>query len=206
MAALGNHGGFIALEGPDGVGKTTQVELLVASLRRAGHSVLQTREPGGTDLGEALREVLIGSSGISAESELLILQAARAEHLDKVILPALREGSVVVTDRYVGSSLAYQGHARGLGFDRVMASFHLIEEARLPDLTILLDAEDPLEAFSFDEGDLYESEGLTFWGRVRDGYREAAALFGWTVIEASGTVEEVARSVGGAVRSMGVVA
>lgn len=185
------QGLFVVLEGPDGVGKSTQVARIGASLESAGQSVLITREPGGTALGEALREVLISSNRTHPMAELFILQAARVQHYTEVIGPALGRGETVICDRYVGSSIAYQGIAKGLGVNVVMESFALATVLRLPDLTICLDAEAPHPTFVFSSHDMFEKEGMVLWQRVRTAYREAAAAFGWRIEDATADPGEV---------------
>lgn len=189
------RGLFVALEGPDGVGKSTQVARIGASLKAAGQPVLITREPGGTPLGEALREVLISSSQVHPMAELYILQAARIQHYTEVIGPALKRGETVICDRYLGSSIAYQGIAKGLGIDVVMESFALAAVLELPDLTVCLDAEAPHSAFVFSTQDIFEREGMILWQKVRAAYCEAADVFGWRVENASADPEEVTKRV-----------
>ena len=133
-------GRFIALEGVDGCGKSTQAALLAAALRRAGHRVVETREPGGTALGEAVRGIVLGSDDdMSPMAEALLFAASRAQHVAQVIRPALSAGAWVVCDRFVDSSLAYQGAARGLGIDAVWAVNAPAVDGCLPDLAIVLD-------------------------------------------------------------------
>ena len=114
-------GAFVVFEGGDGAGKSTQCRLLADALRARGHEVVVTREPGGTPIGEAIREVLLGagSDGMAARTEALLFAAARAEHAAALIRPAVARGAVVISDRYLDSSVAYQGAARGLGEDRI---------------------------------------------------------------------------------------
>jgi dTMP kinase len=128
---------FITFEGLDGSGKTTQTELLAAAIRETGREVVTTREPGGTPLGEELRAVLLNYETTSW-AEAALFAAARAELVERVIAPALERGAVVVCDRYLDSSLAYQGIGRGLGVDRVLELNLLVIRGRLPDRTYLL--------------------------------------------------------------------
>src|SRR5437016_1376301 len=136
---------FITFEGLDGSGKSTQAELLAEAIRDAGRDVVTTREPGGTPLGERVRELLLTGNGISPWAEAALFAAARAELVDEVIGPALERGAVVVCDRYLDSSLAYQGVARGLGVERVLQLNLPAIGERLPDRTFLLEI-DPDES------------------------------------------------------------
>lgn len=190
---LGHHGFFIALEGPDGVGKSTQVRLLAKEVVGYGREVILTREPGGTPLGESLRELLLGKTDIDTWSEALLMAAARAEHLSGVILPAMAEGKVVICDRFVGSSLAYQGYGRGLGWERVLELYMMTPGAILPDLTILLDAPSPLVAASMSQADRFEAEGHEFWQRVREGFLSLATEMMWEVVDGRSAVPAVSR-------------
>ena len=142
----GLPGLFIALEGGDGAGKSTQVSLLCAALETAGAAVVRTREPGGTPIGEELRRLVLehGNGEIDARTEALMFAASRAAHVEQVILPALRRGDVVVCDRYLDSSVAYQGAGRGLGAEAVRSVNLWATDGLLPDLTVLLDV-DPAE-------------------------------------------------------------
>ncbi|MEE1622036.1 dTMP kinase [Zafaria sp. Z1313] len=132
---------FIVFEGGDGAGKSTQAALLAASLESAGRTVLRTREPGGTPIGEKLRSLILdhGHGTVDARTEALMFAASRAAHVEQVIRPALAAGTVVVCDRYVDSSVAYQGVGRGLGTDEVLAVNRWATDGLLPDLTVLLD-------------------------------------------------------------------
>src|SRR5919201_5633616 len=129
---------FITFEGLDGSGKSTQVELLAEAIRETGREVVTTREPGGTPLGEQIREVILNGADASAWAEAALFAAARAELVERVIAPALERGAVVVCDRYLDSSLAYQGIARGLGIDRILQLNLPAIHDHLPDRTYLL--------------------------------------------------------------------
>ena len=129
---------FVTLEGPDGSGKSTQAELLRASLVAEGREVVLTREPGGTELGERIRELVLDGGEMSAWAEAALFAASRAQHVDRVIGPALGRVADVVCDRYVDSSLAYQGIARGLGVDEVLDLNLRVTGGLLPDATVLL--------------------------------------------------------------------
>ena len=169
---------FVTFEGLDGSGKTTQVRLLRQAVEREGGDVIATREPGGTPLGESLRGLLLHSEDVSPWAEAALFAAARAELVHRVIRPALERGADVLCDRYVDSSLAYQGIARGLGVERVLELNLAAVEGLLPDRTFVL-ALDPgasLERLG-DRRDRIEREGGGFRERVAEAYRELAQLF-----------------------------
>jgi dTMP kinase len=178
-------GRFITFEGIEGSGKTTHVKILADRLREAGREVLVTREPGGTALGDAVRQIVqADDSGdpISAESELLLFAASRAQLVRSVILPALGRGEIVLSDRFLDSTTAYQGTARGLDGDMVAAVNLLACGDAVPDVTILLDLDVPsglarLHERNRERGahdDRIEKEAGDFHQRVRDGYLELA--------------------------------
>ena len=188
----------MTFEGLDGSGTTTQTELLRQHLEQAGREVVLTREPGGTELGERVRELVLGDTQISPWAEAALFAAARAELVSEVIQPALKRGADVVCDRYLDSSLAYQGIARGLGVDRVLALNLDAIRGTLPDVTFLLTV-DPEEARrrSGPPGDRIEREGDEFLRQVDAAYRELAGIFAGriTVVVASKPVDEVAKEV-----------
>jgi dTMP kinase len=169
---------FVTFEGIDGSGKTTQVRLLVQELERRGREVVSTREPGGTALGEGIRDLVLHGVDMTGWAEAALYAAARAELVAEVIVPALDRGATVVSDRYVDSSLAYQGSGRGLGFDRVLELNLNAVSGLLPERTFLLavDAETAAARGSA-EPDRIEREGVEFMQRVDDAYRELAAIF-----------------------------
>lgn len=191
---------FVTFEGIDGSGKTTQVELLRAELERRGHEVVATREPGGTELGEGIRQLVLHGVDMAPWAEACLYAAARAELVAEVIVPALDRGADVVCDRYVDSSLAYQGGARGLGLDRVLELNLSAVSGLLPDRTFLLalDAEEALARASATP-DRIEREGLEFMRAVDAAYRELAAVFGQRVVvlDATRQPEETAREIRG---------
>jgi dTMP kinase len=169
---------FITFEGLDGSGKTTQAELLTESLRGEGRDVLATREPGGTPLGEEVRRLLLEGVEMSAWAEAALFAAARAELADTVISPALAAGRDVVCDRYLDSSLAYQGIARGLGVERVLQLNLDATEGLLPDRTFLVLVDPEIAAERGDVGrDRIEREGLELQRKVDSAYRELASMF-----------------------------
>ncbi|HEU5066206.1 MAG TPA: dTMP kinase [Gaiellaceae bacterium] len=189
---------FVTFEGLDGSGTTTQTELLREYLQQAGRDVVATREPGGTELGEKVRELVLGGTEISPWAEAALFAAARAELVAEVIRPALERGKDVVCDRYLDSSLAYQGLARGLGVDRVLALNIDAIRGILPDMTFLL-LLDPDEARkrSGPPADRIEREGEDFLRAVDKAYRELGSIFAGRIvtIEASRPVDEVAKEV-----------
>jgi dTMP kinase len=189
---------FVTFEGLDGSGTTTQSELLRQHFEEAGRDVVLTREPGGTELGERVRELVLGGLEISPWAEAALFAAARAELVAEVIQPALERGADVVCDRYLDSSLAYQGIARGLGVDRVLALNVNAIRGILPDVTFLL-LVDPEEAQrrSGPPEDRIEREGDTFLREVDKAYRELGSAFAGriTTIDGSRSADEVAKEV-----------
>jgi dTMP kinase len=168
---------FITFEGLDGSGKTTQAELLAESLRGEGRDVLATREPGGTPLGEEVRRLLLEGVEMSAWAEAALFAAARAELADMVISPALAAGRDVVCDRYLDSSLAYQGIARGLGVERVLQLNLNATDGLLPDRTFLVLVDPETAAERSSGSDRIEREGLELQQKVDSAYRELASMF-----------------------------
>jgi dTMP kinase len=189
---------FVTFEGLDGSGKSTQAELLAAHLEAEGRDVVVTREPGGTELGEKVRELVLGRTKISPWAEAGLFAAARAELVSEVIGPALEGGADVVCDRYLDSSLAYQGIARGLGVDRVLALNIDAIRGILPDVTFLL-LVDPDEAAkrSGSASDRIEREGLEFLRAVDKAYRELGSIFGGRIVTIDGSkpTDEIAKEV-----------
>ncbi|MBV8480596.1 MAG: dTMP kinase [Actinobacteria bacterium] len=168
---------FVTFEGVDGSGKSTQAELLRDALVAEGRDVVLTREPGGTELGEAARELVLNGPEMSPWAETALFAAARAELVARVILPALGRGSDVISDRYVDSSLAYQGIARGIGIEPVLdLNLHVVQ-GLMPDLTVLLLVDLELAAVRSGATDRLEREGADFRARVDSAYRQLAARF-----------------------------
>lgn len=177
----------MTFEGIDGSGKTTQVQLLREYLVGQGTEVVATREPGGTALGEGIRQLVLHGVDMTAWAEAALYAAARAELVAEVILPALERGATVISDRYVDSSLAYQGSARGLGLDRVLELNLNAVSGLLPETTFLLavDAETAAKRASH-KPDRIEREGVDFMRRVDEAYRELAAVFANRVVVLDG--------------------
>ncbi|MCK6212446.1 dTMP kinase [Georgenia sp. EYE_87] len=168
-ADLAHRGCFVSFEGGDGAGKTTQRDLLGEWLGGLGHEVVLTREPGGTALGQVLRDAVLHGEDLDPRTEALLYATDRAHHVHRLVRPALARGAVVVTDRYLDSSVAYQGAARELGDDEIRALSLWATEGLLPDLTVLLDL-DPAVAAGRRTGapDRLERESLVFHTRVRE--------------------------------------
>jgi dTMP kinase len=195
---------FVTFEGIDGSGKSTQVDLLKQALEAEGRTVVATREPGGTQLGEHLRELLLAGPEMTPWAEAALFAAARSELVEEVIRPALEAGSDVVCDRYIDSSLAYQGIARGLGVDRVLQLNLEATRGLLPDRTFLLLVE-PARAAERPAAapDRIESFAGDFMARVDTAYRELAALFPRRIDALDGTLPatELAEMIHGRVRT-----
>lgn len=188
----------MTFEGLDGSGTTTQTELLREHLAGLGRDVVATREPGGTELGERIRELVLGGTEISPWAEAALFASARAELVAEVIQPALERGADVVCDRYLDSSLAYQGLARGLGVDRVLALNIDAIRGVLPDVTFLLLLDpDVARERSGPPADRIEREGDDFLRAVDKAYRELGSIFAGRIvtIDASRAVDEVAKEV-----------
>jgi dTMP kinase len=200
---------FITLEGGDGSGKSTQAELLAAWVTEAGLSVVRTREPGGTDLGVELREIVLHRRGdISPRAEALLYAADRAHHIATKVRPALERGDVVIQDRYLDSSVAYQGAGRVLDGDEVRGLSLWAAEGLLPNLTILLDLDESIGRARLDQArtqyDRLEAEKAEFHARVRARYLELAAAEPerFLVLNATDSVESIAAAVRARVESL----
>jgi dTMP kinase len=196
---------FITFEGVDGSGKSTQARLLAEHLGGEGRDVVATREPGGTELGERVREILLGGDAVAPWTETALFAAARAQLVTEVIRPALDRGADVVCDRYLDSSLAYQGLARGLGVERVLELNLLVIGGLLPDRTFLLLV--PLDQAAVRRGsdpDRIEREGDEFVARVDSAYRELADIFAQRIVTVDATQppQEVAELIRGHVRDL----
>jgi len=197
---------FITVEGIEGAGKTSCMDLLERRIRERGHQVLVTREPGGTPMGEDLRQLLLGHrhDGMADDTELLLMFAARAEHLHAKIEPALAGGSWVLCDRFTDATYAYQGYGRGIDLQRIAALETWVLGERRPDLTLLLDL--PVEVGLERAGrrstpDRFESQALAFFERVRRGYLGLAAASPgrFRVVDAGQSLDKVSQQVTAAI-------
>lgn len=192
---------FITFEGGEGVGKTTQVKLFTEYLAKNKIPFIFTREPGGIIECEQIRNILLHSNcNLSIETEALLFSASRAEHINKVILPALKEGKVVICDRFFDSSYAYQGYARGIGFDKIDKLTEIACGTLKPDLTFLL-MMDPILAFNrkggADKTDRIETAGLEFHNKVNEGYMLVYKKFNKRIklINADDSIENINKQI-----------
>jgi dTMP kinase len=202
MSGAAHPGLFITLEGGDGSGKSTQAGLLEEWLTDAGHTVVRTREPGGTDLGNELREIVLHRRGdIAPRAEALLYAADRAHHIATKVRPALERGDIVIQDRYLDSSVAYQGAGRVLDGTEVRDLSLWAVEGLLPDVTILLDLDEEVGRARLDQSrtryDRLEAEKNEFHARVRAGYLELAAAEPqrFLVLAATDSVESIAAAI-----------
>ncbi len=197
---MSKRGLFVVFEGPEGAGKSTQIAELARRLEMQGRDVLLTREPGGTRAGDAVRDLLLDPGQVIFPlAEFLLYSASRAQLVSEVIAPALAAGRDVVSDRYAGASVAYQGHGRGLDLELIAALNHEATGGLRPDLTVLLDIE-PEEglrrASARSSSDRLESAGIEFHRRVRDGYlSQARSDPTWIVVDATAPLNVVADKV-----------
>jgi dTMP kinase len=194
---------FIVLEGPDGSGKSTQTGLLVEHLRGRGRAVVQTREPGGTPAAEAIRALVLDPqfAGLDARTEALLFAGARAEHAARVIRPALQRGETVVCDRYLDSSIAYQGVGRDLGIEIIRDLSLWATGDLVPDLTIVLDLDAELGLTRVGVRDRLELEPQEYHDRVRLAFVQLAILAPerYRVVSAAGSIADVASRIATAV-------
>lgn len=194
------NGLFITLEGPEGAGKSTNRDFIASRLRERGVEVLLTREPGGTPLAERIRELLLAPSdeSMAVDTELLLMFAARAQHLDRVIRPALEAGQVVLCDRFTDATYAYQGGGRGVSMARIAELERFVQGSLRPDLTLVFDL--PVEvglqrAAARGRLDRFEQEDRSFFDAVRQTYLERAAQAPerYRVIDAAKSLADVQR-------------
>ena len=196
------RGAFLTVEGPDGSGKGTQIKRLAEALDRFGYEVVHSREPGGTPIGEKIREILLDreNAGMADETEALLYAASRAQHVREKIRPAVAEGKVVLCDRFLDSSAAYQGGGRKLGVDKVLAINAPAVDGTLPDLTVYLDIDHRTamaRRCAASEPDRLEMEAESFHARVEDGYHELIKRDPerFIVVNAERTREEIAKEI-----------
>ena len=190
---------FITLEGMDGAGKSTHIPSIIEMLKARGHEVVSTREPGGTPLGERLRELLLHEA-MHAETETLLMFAARREHIANVIAPALERGAYVLSDRFTDATFAYQSGAKGVSANKVEILEQWVQEDLQPDITLLFDV--PVEVSiarlaGARSPDKFERESADFFTRIRNAYLERASKNPqrFRVIDGSKSLEEVAKAV-----------
>ncbi|MCQ2800366.1 MAG: dTMP kinase [Bacilli bacterium] len=193
---------FITIEGPEGSGKTTAVDTAVEELKKMGYQIVRTREPGGTPIAEQIRNVILDKNNVAMDqrTEALLYAASRRQHLVEKVWPALKEGKIVICDRYLDSSLAYQGGARGLGVDNILQVNSFATEGTFPDLTLLFDI-DPeiglarIAANADREVNRLDLEKIEFHNKVRNTFLELARRYPerFVVIDASQSRENVAK-------------
>lgn len=188
---------FVSFEGIDGCGKTTQVELFVKYLEERGFDFIKVREPGGTELGEKIRQLLINED-MHARSELLLFLSSRAQLVEEVIKPALKSGKIVVADRFAHSSVAYQGCGRGLGMETVELLNDFATDKTYPDLVFFIDVpvNVAMERMSNINKDRIEREERTFWERIRACYFELAKKYkSFVIIDGEKNIESIHREI-----------
>lgn len=194
---------FITLEGPEGSGKTTAVNAAVAELEKRGYSIVRTREPGGTPIAEQIRNVILdkANTAMDPRTEALLYAASRRQHLVEKVWPAVKEGKIVICDRYLDSSLAYQGGARGLGIENILNINMFATEGTFPDLTLLFDIEPEvglarIAANASREVNRLDLEKLDFHKNVRNTFLDLAKRYPdrFVIIDASKSQEEVAKA------------
>ena len=194
---------FITLEGPEGSGKTTAVEAAVKKLEEMGYQIVRTREPGGTPISEQIRNVILdkGNTEMDGRTEALLYAASRRQHLVEKVWPALKEGKIVICDRYLDSSLAYQGGARGLGIEEVLNINLFATENTWPDLTLLFDIKPEIglariSANANREVNRLDLEKIEFHNKVRESFLALARRFPdrYVIIDASLSRDEVAKA------------
>lgn len=195
-------GKFITVEGTDGAGKTTQIELLVEYLKKAGHDVVLTREPGGTDISEKIRELIldVDNSAMTDVTEAILYAASRAQHVSEKIVPAISQGKIVICDRFVDSSLAYQGYARGLDLKLIEDINSYAVNGVEPAMTLFFDLE-PQEGIKRKKNmhslDRIEKEKLDFHYKVYEGYKDLMKKYPERIkqIDANKSIEDVHKDV-----------
>ncbi|KGR89167.1 thymidylate kinase [Ureibacillus massiliensis 4400831 = CIP 108448 = CCUG 49529] len=195
---------FITFEGPEGAGKSTVLQQIVKRMQEEKIEVLATREPGGIEIAEKIREVILNPAhtAMNERAEALLYAAARSQHFYEKVLPALQKGKLVLCDRFIDSSLAYQGYARGIGIDEVLAINEFAIGKRLPDITILFDIEPEvglarIQKHSSREVNRLDVESLAFHNKVREGYQEVIKRYPERikVVNADQSLEQVVEEV-----------
>jgi len=193
---------FITVEGTDGAGKSTQIEYLKEFLQTKGFTLTLTREPGGTRISEKIRKIILDQNNIemSDRTEALLYAASRAQHVEETIVPALRRGDIVICDRFVDSSMVYQGRGVSLGYEPVKAINDFATGQLEPDLTILFDVKPEISLKRINakkKGDRLEREKLSFHQEVNNGYRDLAKMFPSRIItiEASRSVNQIRKDI-----------
>ncbi|MCF6324519.1 MAG: dTMP kinase [Gammaproteobacteria bacterium] len=196
------RGHFITVEGTEGVGKSSNITFIQETLQKAGIAVVVTREPGGTPLGEEVRELLLDHrhTGMSSDAELLLMFAARAQHIEQVIQPALNQGHWVLCDRFTDATYAYQGGGRGISNERIATLESWVQGTLRPDITVLLDLSVEIglaRAGARGAADRFEKEQQTFFEQVRNAYLAQAKKnpARYRIIDASRTLAEVQQQI-----------
>lgn len=189
---------FITLEGPEGSGKSSQLPALAEFLRAQGHNVICTREPGGTKIGDQIREVLVRMDNVELHprTEILLFLSARAQLVEELVLPSLADGKIVICDRYGDSTLAYQGYGHGLDLEKLRMMLEFATNGLKPDLTILLDVDVMVglkRKKAKDEWNRLDAYEISFHERVREGYHRLAEQDKkrWRIVDASQSPETV---------------
>ena len=202
---------FITFEGPEGAGKTTIIDMLLEKLESEGYPIMKTREPGGIDIAEQIRSVILNknNTAMDGRTEALLYAAARRQHLVEKVLPAIEQGVIVLCDRFIDSSLAYQGYARGIGMDEVYAINTFAIDNRMPDATLYFDIDPEVGMRRINEHkgrevNRLDLENLEFHRKVREGYKLLSRRYSNRIIEidASQTLENVYISAESKVRAI----
>jgi dTMP kinase len=195
-------GVFITFEGPDGSGKTTQIKLLEKYFKEKGYDILITREPGGTNISEQIRNVILDKNNMEMDkiTEALLYAASRAQHVAQIIKPALLEGKAIICDRFVDSSIVYQGIGRNLGIDFIKKINDMATAGTQPDITFLMKLSPELglnRKFSSDECNRLDMEKLEFHNKVYEGYLKLESLYPQRIIgvDASKSIEELYKDI-----------
>lgn len=202
---------FITIEGPEGAGKTTIIEMLLEKLESEGYPIIKTREPGGIEIAEQIRSVILNKQNTSMDgrTEALLYAAARRQHLVEKVLPAIEQGFIVLCDRFIDSSLAYQGFARGIGMDDVYSINEFATENRMPDATLYFDIDPEIGIKRINEHkgrevNRLDLENLEFHRKVREGYHILTKRYSNRIIEidASQPLQKVFEEAVGSVRAL----